>query len=849
MFYVAGIVAAVATIGIAVADWVIDWDGYKPQIAGIVQRATGRVVTIGGPIGMSLGFIPTITLEDVSLANVPGGSRPAMVTAGQIEADIDLLSLLSSRVKLVEVRIVKPDILLETDANGAANWLLTPEPAVADDAAPKAGAAAQAASAAGSGRFALGKVRVEAMRIAWRDARRGRSAAWDVPRLEAKPEQIGGSMLLSGKLVSGGRGLLLSGEIGALSRLLDPDASLPWSIDVSAKTEGFRISVRGAITHALRDSDYKLTADVAASDITPILPLLAAPLPELRDGTMVASVSKKAGAAPVLSSMNLHVIGLTVPSVAPGVSIRRGEILAPGPEQPVSADVDLISNNMPVHLSGTVGLLSSLTQDATPARPVPVELGADAAGALMTVKGTARLPRALSGLDLVVVGRAANLAALAPLVGFPLPEWKQVGIEATVEGLLAQGGTLKMRRVAAVFPEGDISGDLAVTLSTRPSVRGSLKAARINMDELRARLSSFPSAAKPPPGKVGQAPAAIPKAAPKPAALFSTDPIELAWLGRADLDLKLGIAKLQNNGVGYGNIASRVVLDAGKLTADPLTGDAPGGRVDGRISLDSRADPPSLSMWLRAPSVTLAAVASLFGDSDVVSGMGFIEADLQAAGRSAHALAASATGHIGLTLTDGDIDNALLAPADSVFKSAHVPDGLLSGLGRSKLRCLAGRVEIAKGEATVTTLMGDTPRLLVEASGMLHLGPETLALRLRPVLRPVLRPGNTAAPAAVVVPVRVEGALADLKVTPEPMPDAPAAPVPAPPARGTLRPAPVGAPAPVVEKMPDPCPPALASVQGLPPAAVISTPSATAPAGPAAGTLAKPAVPPLNLLH
>ncbi len=45
-----------------------------------------------------------------------------MATAARVEARVELLPLLSRRVEIARVTLVRPDILLETDANGRGNW-------------------------------------------------------------------------------------------------------------------------------------------------------------------------------------------------------------------------------------------------------------------------------------------------------------------------------------------------------------------------------------------------------------------------------------------------------------------------------------------------------------------------------------------------------------------------------------------------------------------------------------------------------------------------------------------------------------------------------------------------------
>ena len=64
----------------------------------------------------------------MALANFDGGSRPQMVTAQSIEAEVALLPLLSHRLDIHRLAIIKPDVLIETTQAGRGNWLFTSQP-------------------------------------------------------------------------------------------------------------------------------------------------------------------------------------------------------------------------------------------------------------------------------------------------------------------------------------------------------------------------------------------------------------------------------------------------------------------------------------------------------------------------------------------------------------------------------------------------------------------------------------------------------------------------------------------------------------------------------------------------
>ena len=103
----------------------IDYNQYKGLIASEVERATGRKLTIDGKVALALSLTPTLTVKDLSLANLPGGSRPEMITLKRLEVQLQLLPLLSRQVKIDLVVLRGADILLETDKTGHGNWVFS----------------------------------------------------------------------------------------------------------------------------------------------------------------------------------------------------------------------------------------------------------------------------------------------------------------------------------------------------------------------------------------------------------------------------------------------------------------------------------------------------------------------------------------------------------------------------------------------------------------------------------------------------------------------------------------------------------------------------------------------------
>jgi AsmA protein len=192
-----GVLVLLPAVGLAVFIATFDAESQKPRIQAAVQSATGRALTLDGPIGVKFALVPTLTLQDVALANAPGGSRPQMATARRIEVELALLPLLSRQVEVRRLVLQQPDILLETDASGQPNWVFAP--AGSPPAAPQA-PADPAASAPAAGQrlgIAVNRVAIEDGRVGWRNGQTGQTRNLAIPSLEARADDAASPMRLA----------------------------------------------------------------------------------------------------------------------------------------------------------------------------------------------------------------------------------------------------------------------------------------------------------------------------------------------------------------------------------------------------------------------------------------------------------------------------------------------------------------------------------------------------------------------------------------------------------------------------------------------------------------------------
>jgi uncharacterized protein involved in outer membrane biogenesis len=311
-------VTAVLVVGLVVAAVAIlrsiDFNRYRGLIAERVEAETGRRLTIQGDFDLRLFTLsPSIAVDDVAFANAPWGTRPDMVRIRRLEAEVALLPLFSGDVEVKRVVLVEPDILLETDAAGAGNWLVGGARGAPAQAAP--------AEAAGEGPRlpVVTEVRVEAATLTYLDGRTGDKTTLALERLSAAAESGQSPLGLAAAGSYNGRRFTASATVGPLAQLGDPDT--PYPVTLEAEAGGAVVKVTGTVGAPLEGRGFDLALAVEGEELAALGAFAGADLPAAGP-YRVSGRLKDDGAA--LSVGNLQAV-LGRSGLAGEVVLVRGE--------------------------------------------------------------------------------------------------------------------------------------------------------------------------------------------------------------------------------------------------------------------------------------------------------------------------------------------------------------------------------------------------------------------------------------------------------------------------------------------------------------------------------------------
>jgi uncharacterized protein involved in outer membrane biogenesis len=238
----------------------IDFNAYKDLITQQVKAATGRDLVLAGDVKVAFSLTPRLEVDQVSFRNADWGSEPEMVKLDKLEADVDLIPLLSSQIRIKRLHLIGADILLETDNKGQGNWVM-----------------GNAAAAAGAPLPELDEASIENSRIRFKDGATGKLRSIAVDKLTISPADTQGMLAVdfAGKVDD--MPLSVKGVTGGLKSFVQG----PLSIDATGQLAGNDLGIKGQIEQPAALEGITLELYLAGSSTDQLAALAGISAPKL----------------------------------------------------------------------------------------------------------------------------------------------------------------------------------------------------------------------------------------------------------------------------------------------------------------------------------------------------------------------------------------------------------------------------------------------------------------------------------------------------------------------------------------------------------------------------------------
>ncbi|NKB49550.1 MAG: AsmA family protein [Alphaproteobacteria bacterium] len=267
-----------------------DVNAYKRQISAAIEAETGRKIVFGGDIVLSLGSTTTLTINDVQLANIDGGSGPDMLRVDEATAVVDAWRLRRGEVVIQRLILRGADVRIDIDKQGRTNFDFG-----RGESAPAG--KNHFATSNGKSRGALlqhlGDIDIYDTKVTVRDGRTGQTQKLSLQRLnlgEADRESLI-RIAARGRLDAGGkvRSFDLEGRAGRLADLVVRDG--PYPVEVRGVVDGVELAAAGTIADPFAATGLSLHVDLSAKELKPFESLLGVELPPIGPARLAATLT------------------------------------------------------------------------------------------------------------------------------------------------------------------------------------------------------------------------------------------------------------------------------------------------------------------------------------------------------------------------------------------------------------------------------------------------------------------------------------------------------------------------------------------------------------------------------
>jgi uncharacterized protein involved in outer membrane biogenesis len=710
-----------AALGVAVA--LVNPNDYKPQIIAAVQRVTGRTLSMGGVLRISRSLWPTIEITDVTLANLPGGTRPDLVRAERIEAQLSLPALLHRRIEVRKLTLEGPNILFEF-IGGKPNWVLEP---AGDTPISQSGSHVTLDIRQAHVRNGMITLRLPI-----------RTHVVGIRSLDLRHLTEDAPLDLSAVLVySDYQPFSLRASARPTGGVADAwDTRLEFAAYNATLSAGGRMNLAG---------DYDLQVEGRIPELeklNALLPLLHLPsLHRMSVSTHLTS-GRAPGDLPVVGETRLQIGSAELGDRLPGLTLRTVDVSLPKVGRAATTSGTGRYADRVFTFAGTFDVPERLDGRLSAAIDLKARMAATAgAGEVsvddsLAVKGRVALAAgSFDGLDATVGLRLPALAASQPFLSPALPPLTEVLLGGRLS-IPADLGSVRLRGATLSAHELDLAGDVTIGLGSAMAVDGRLHATRLDLDALLAASGADWVAPRPRTSDPG-------------GTVIPNTPLPWAMLRGKAMHLTASIAALTLGRQVWRDVDLVLQLADGRLEVSRLRVALPHGPMEMSFTADATEQEVPVSLTLHAPGIPLALLArhaALPGDA---GGDLQIETQLKAKGRSAHNLAASLDGPFTATMTHGSLSNAALIQLASASLQALGID--VPPQGETAIRCLGIVGSFNAGVGRFRSIALDTTYLQLDGAGQVDLRAETLALKLHPLAR--------LSGSSVSVPVLVEGPL------------------------------------------------------------------------------------------
>jgi AsmA protein len=667
----------VAAIALAVAVARIDPNDYKPHIVQLVKDRTGRKLTLGGPIRLSLFPSVGAAVDKVALSGPGGAGEFASVSTARVS--MKLLPLVFGQMVVDELKLTGLTAELVRYKDGRTNYAdLLGEPAKQEprpagkDAAPSGGTPLAGLD--------IGGISIKDSRLVWRDEAAGTDLR--VSGLDLRTDRIANDVP--------GRMALTATIDGAQPKLaLTLSASSGYRADFDKRAialSGLDVKLSGTVPGAA-GLDATLKGDAAIDAASSRVAL----------ADFVLRATSKDGLAANLSVPSL----VLAPDRAQSKAIE-GALKIDRPEQKLDARLAVDA--------------ATLQGSAVEFPRLAIDLDATQAG--LGVRGRVGGPARLDLAERKVA--APKLEGTFDVTGPALPPG---GVKLAMSGSAEadwgrQTGALQL---AAKLDDASIQARAKLARFSPPALSFDVQADRLNVDRY------FPPAPAAAPATKGTAPGG------GGAAGAAEKPIDLSALRALEANGSVRVGALKVARVELANLAMTVKAAGGRLDANPVSANLYEGTLAASATVSANDNAYVLRSQLA--NVSVGPLLRDLAQKDVLEGRGNVSLDVRGTGTTPTAIKRSLGGSAAVALHDGAVKGVniadILRKAKAALGSRSALEELSRGGEKTDFTEMTATFAIRDGVARNDDLAAKSPLLRVAGAGSIDIAAGALDYTVR----------------------------------------------------------------------------------------------------------------------
>ena len=365
--------------------------------------------------------------------------------------------------------------------------------------------------------------------------------------------------------------------------------------------------------------------------------------------------------------------------------------------------------------SGRIGGVLALDEP----KPFPVRADVDVGPTQIALTGTITDPTSPDALDMRLWITGPNLARVYAITGIALPQTPPYATVGRLAGRFRpHRSLLRYQDFTARVGGSDLAGTLNYASDgERPTLNGEVDSTLLQFRDLGTLI--------------GAGPPAEGTSELQPDRVLPSEPFDVERWKAMDADVHFtGKRVVRTQELPINDVDTRVRMQAGVLTLDPLRFGMAGGNVKSSIRIDANATPPKGLVAIEAHGLKLRRLFEKFDGLSQSPGEINGDVKLAGSGKSIAALLGDSNGALRILATDGRVSETLMEKAGLNF--ANVLLAKVRGDRQIGVECAAAAFTVTDGIAKSDLFLFDTENALVEIDGTIDLGHEHIDLTLHP---------------------------------------------------------------------------------------------------------------------